>query len=492
MLPAAISVRRRRPILTVVGIVAVLTFYLSYTRMVSSPFSVFQPAAPPEPASPGSGTNTNTGGTESVPKKPTEYNDLRIPGQAPLPYLSYDTTARPAIKGLPDLVGDLPAEHIPKPGSGKRLIIVGDVHGQKSALEGLLKKVNFDNTKGDHLILAGDLVNKGPDSVGVVQLAMDLEASAVRGNHDDRVLLTDAAFKTQLVAGTDGDSNGGGSSTSGTTGNANILGMTEKDRDGKDITNKIYGDETKKAKREEEKKDDKPKTTGDVMDNLEQNPFSHGDFEDRETAKKLSAGQLSWLSQRPVILRVGTIPGSDLTNLVVVHAGLVPGVALEKQDAWAAMNMRALVYPIDDVRRKAVRVYLEKRAKDRAGKDRKPARVTDEQVDKELARLKQQQHLEVDDRTRQVALPTEWRNGEAWSTAWNRFQATLPEAQRSAVVYGHDARTGLNADNPYTFGLDSGCVYGRQLSAMVIEAKDQTVEHRIIQIDCEEAVKADS
>jgi diadenosine tetraphosphatase ApaH/serine/threonine PP2A family protein phosphatase len=41
---------------------------------------------------------------------------------------------------------------------------------------------------GDRLILAGDLVAKGPDSPGVLKLARELSAEGVRGNHDHAVL----------------------------------------------------------------------------------------------------------------------------------------------------------------------------------------------------------------------------------------------------------------------------------------------------------------
>ena len=65
-------------------------------------------------------------------------------------------------------------------------IVVGDVHGCLDELRRLLAACGFH--RGDRLVLAGDLVAKGPDSQGVVQLAREEGAAAVAGNHDDHVL----------------------------------------------------------------------------------------------------------------------------------------------------------------------------------------------------------------------------------------------------------------------------------------------------------------
>ncbi|MCB0317996.1 MAG: metallophosphoesterase [Bdellovibrionales bacterium] len=67
--------------------------------------------------------------------------------------------------------------------SPKRTIIVGDVHGCLTELEELLAKLVFDKSK-DRLIFVGDLVNKGPDSIGVLKLTQSLNAEVVMGNHD--------------------------------------------------------------------------------------------------------------------------------------------------------------------------------------------------------------------------------------------------------------------------------------------------------------------
>jgi aryl carrier-like protein len=67
-----------------------------------------------------------------------------------------------------------------------RTLIVGDVHGCREELEDLLEESGWE--EDDQLVLVGDLVAKGPDSLGVVRLARKLGARAVRGNHDEHCL----------------------------------------------------------------------------------------------------------------------------------------------------------------------------------------------------------------------------------------------------------------------------------------------------------------
>ncbi len=67
-----------------------------------------------------------------------------------------------------------------------RTILVGDVHGCLDELEDLLRTV--EPGPGDQVVLVGDLVAKGPDSAGVVQLARERGFRAVLGNHDAHVL----------------------------------------------------------------------------------------------------------------------------------------------------------------------------------------------------------------------------------------------------------------------------------------------------------------
>lgn len=68
----------------------------------------------------------------------------------------------------------------------RRAIVIGDVHGCREELEALVRACGV--TPEDQVFLVGDLVAKGPDSQGVVQLAREQGYLAVLGNHDAHLL----------------------------------------------------------------------------------------------------------------------------------------------------------------------------------------------------------------------------------------------------------------------------------------------------------------
>lgn len=292
-----------------------------------------------------------------------QYRKDQIEMDTP-PKGAFGSNMRPHFKDMIHLK-TLDEKHLPK--HNKRLVVVGDVHGCKQELEELLRKVEF-NDKNDHLILAGDIIAKGPDSPGVVALAQKLGASCVRGNHEDKVLLSIAESSEHHKIVPESDENPEG-----------------------------------------------------IPDNVEVES-SHSDKNLRKLVKQFSKAQINWLQQCPVILQVGKVP--HIGEVVVVHAGLVPGIALEQQDPFQCMNMRT-----------------------------------------------------IDLKTR---LPSEGRDHTHWEKFWNHQQKKLAKHERTTVIYGHDAKRGLNVQK-HSFGLDSNCVRGGQLTAMVIDASGNS---KIVQVDC--------
>lgn len=65
-----------------------------------------------------------------------------------------------------------------------RTIVVSDIHGCIDEFKELMRLVAF-KPNVDRLVLLGDLIDRGPDSVGVVRMARELRAESVRGNHED-------------------------------------------------------------------------------------------------------------------------------------------------------------------------------------------------------------------------------------------------------------------------------------------------------------------
>lgn len=223
------------------------------------------------------------------------------------------------------------------------------------------------------------MVTKGPHSRGVVALAMSLGASAVRGNQEDRVLAAAREMERLSLSGS-GGSDGG-----------------EKEETGAAL-----------------KKD-----------------HAH------KIARELSKEQLAWLRGLPIILRVGHLPDAsaapwNASTLVVVHGGLVPGLPLEKQDAWAVMNMRSLIYP--------GKVYP------KGGDD-----DDDEDRGGEEGESGDGKKVHEEDKNEggngevyRVPVPISGRDGEPWRHAWNRYQNRLPaSAAHTLAIYGHDAKAGL-------------------------------------------------
>ncbi len=74
--------------------------------------------------------------------------------------------------------------------------LMGDPQGCLAALDALLQRVAFSPSR-DHLVVLGDLVNRGPDSLGVLRRLRALEGAAtcLLGNHDLHLLAVAAGAR---------------------------------------------------------------------------------------------------------------------------------------------------------------------------------------------------------------------------------------------------------------------------------------------------------
>lgn len=179
-----------------------------------------------------------------------------------------------------------------------------------------------------------------------------------------------------------------------------------------------------------------------VMDGEDGKSHKHG----RVT---LSDEDVMWLSELPYTI---TIPCSllkadseshrELQDITIVHAGLVPGIDLEKQSIETMVTIREVdpIYTSDEADElgepSAYYVY-------------------------HGAKTAQASAVRGD------AVP--------WASVWKG---------PNQVVFGHDARRGLQLfDTKWACGLDTGAVYGKQLTGIILP------ERRLVQIN---ALKAHS
>lgn len=70
------------------------------------------------------------------------------------------------------------------------LIAIGDVHGCAQSLDALLR--TLEPASDDHLVFVGDYIDRGPDSRGVIERLLELDAYStctfLRGNHEALML----------------------------------------------------------------------------------------------------------------------------------------------------------------------------------------------------------------------------------------------------------------------------------------------------------------
>ncbi len=74
--------------------------------------------------------------------------------------------------------------------------IIADLHGSNGSLTSVINKLNLG--ANDRLFIAGDLVDRGPDSLGVIKTIINSKANlqVIRGNHEEMTLTSILALET--------------------------------------------------------------------------------------------------------------------------------------------------------------------------------------------------------------------------------------------------------------------------------------------------------
>jgi hypothetical protein len=276
----------------------------------------------------------------------------------------------------------------------KRMILIGDVHGCLKQLKKLLARVKYDGGKDDHVILLGDFTNKGPESIELINFAIQNKLDCTLGNHEIAMMKRYTQFhalKAPLFKNED-------------TGVNSSIGMRE-----------VYD-----------------------LDEL------------MKLAKKLTPEHIDFLSKCSPIKQLGPVPhfynakqtkhAEYPANGVAVHAGLVWDKGIHHQDVEEVTTMRNLLPPDWKV-------------------------PTEDRKDK-VGGVK----------------------SVAWTKIWNEKQSehydeTLEKSKKESpltiatkVFYGHDAKRGV-VTKEFSNGLDSGCVYGKQLTGVIIWSQVSRKEH---------------
>jgi len=334
------------------------------------------------------------------------------------------------------------------PGGGKkaprRVIMIGDIHGSWKPLQRLLSRVRYD-PKRDKIVHVGDILAKGPESLKVISYMREQEALGVRGNHDQKVVewrawMEDAGEKTRTA--------------------------WEKVVDELDM--QMEGD------------DNAVSTRLDEMQHAYPSDWSWKS-EHWSIARKLSAKDYAYLVSLPLTIDIPRI------RTVVVHAGLLArdtaldiaspdqplalGVAGDKnreknaeltilrhvngnRSPWNLLNMRSVKHNGEITKSSSKGTPWS----ELWGSDMRRCRGLG--LDEVAEQEGEEGGAGSDDESIERVEDVERRK---------THDDRLPSLSCSpvTVVYGHAASRGLDIKH-FSKGLDSACVYGKQLTALVL------------------------
>ncbi|KAH7106360.1 Metallo-dependent phosphatase [Auriculariales sp. MPI-PUGE-AT-0066] len=328
----------------------------------------------------------------------------------------------------------------------RRILFVGDIHGMLESLQQLLAKAHY-NPRRDTLIHTGDIVTKGFDSLGVLDWLSSHNILGVRGNNDEKVL--EWRGWIEWVS----------SQRGGIKWIRDMEIEFPEGVDGRDLRHK------KRWRR------------FPIPDDW---TFNSEAF---HIAKDMTPKHYTYLLNLPLTLHLAPL------HTLVVHAGLLPMDPTRKPTS----KSQPLAH-VPDVGHPKPPTRLLRLAQEAAIVTEVP------QNTRPWARMNMRSILEDGTITR------DGEAGEPWPVMWkavmgmcNGFTSVTDIDDRqdgqlvlnqkpkihlpchpATVVYGHSAARGLDI-NRWSKGIDTGCVYGRKLTALVLSNKrhhllDESVE----------------
>lgn len=270
---------------------------------------------------------------------------------------------------------------------------IGDVHGCLGELKKLLKRIKY-KSDADHLWFVGDLINRGPDSLGVLRFvhAMGANATVMVGNHEAKAI---ESFVRADAHGTNGKSK-------------HPVGYLLQAPDG----DKLF----------------------------------------------------EWMRGFPVFRR------DKKRNCAMVHAGLHPDWSLKE----AARRSKKLgkIFRSDKDLKAFFEGYGSELPRDEGPDDDLETQLRFTLMVMTRARLVASDgRLIYPQQARSLGLtPYGFPPEESPIQPWFTRGRWLEEAKKKKlnILYGHWAALGLQFRHP-TYGLDSGGVYGRRLTALRID-----------------------
>jgi len=290
------------------------------------------------------------------------------------------------------------------PNSDHRLLVFGDIHGMVASFKELLNKLNYD-PKLDTVLLVGDLAAKHPR----IQASLD----TIRYCRELKVEGVRGNHDEYIIIWR----NWMETHRENFVASHNLLAYHADDH--ANLESDFW---LQAAQPPQELKKKLP------------NGMDWG-TQHFEIARRLPKIDFHWLMERSLTIHVSPL------RTYFAHAGLLPWVPPNEPKAEAAVKVMSLLELQEN---KDPYTLLEMRG---LKKGRRPTK--------------------------------KGNRGKPWYKYWNKTMRQCNETSSSDseagawcerpeyVVYGHWAGRGLTI-KPWSIGLDSGCVYGRQLSALVI------------------------